>query len=284
MKYSIFLFAISATFLPGCGRHNDDKSGTVTNAVTASQPEAVAIFSHTENFSEPEILAAAAMLSHAKQAIGSQSAEHCWDTEAKRPAVREACILTWSMGTQDSVYLEGIFHALARDPELQTRAFAIACIRKASLLSGLAFNDLLAILRVLSKDPPWIRSLGAYQWLSANPVADAVQAGLIWNAINMDEKSAKSAGPLSLGGAYRVAAKLGLSQAEGMLAAYCNPGVSGHALLRCWRFFSTVVNPATGQGLDQRSISLLPTRRDSGWTLFERSFPERALLLQRYLH
>jgi hypothetical protein len=278
----IFLFPailIAASFA-GCGK-DAEKTATSSGSTTASLTEAIFVFGHTTAYPEADVQGAAARLAGAGQALSSALAERCWEAEAKRPSVQEACLLAWAAGGEESPVLTSAFRPKGGLPALRTRGFSIACIRKPGLLAALSVDGLLAVLEPLAADPPWLRGLAILRWLSANPLADPVQSVRVWNALRPREIIAKPAGPASIGWAYRIAAKLGLSQAQELLAGYCSPVVTGLAAMRCWRFLSVVANPDTGQGQDSSTQPFLPSAFTPGWAQFEYSFPERAKLIRK---
>ncbi len=274
----IILVAIISV-LAACGSKKEEKL-TAAVSSTGAIPAGAEILSHTEAYDEATVLAAAASLANTGYPLGAKSAEQCWESEAKRIEIRNACVLAWAVGSEESAILENVLRSISRRGGQKLRALAIACIRKTSVLRTLDIEDLIGMFVVLQNDPPWLRSLAVHEWLKTHSPIDPVQAARLWSAVNFDAES--SSDPMSLSTAYSVAVQLGLPHAAQLLGSYCNPIVSGLAGSRCWRFLSLLIDPRTGQGLDRSSLPFLPPKREWGWTLFERSFPERASLVERY--
>ncbi|HEY8278166.1 MAG TPA: hypothetical protein VIH99_00995 [Bdellovibrionota bacterium] len=259
-------------FLWACGDH---KSAPAKAEV---QPEPVSLtLAATESFDEETVLQAAGRLVSAGGSLPSKDAERCWKAEGKRALVRDACLLAWSASEERSDLLGPLLRSLLLTGASKIQA--VACVRKPGLVESLEMAELQRLLTALSAESPWIMALVVRKWLAGHSLLGPEETLSLWKWLNPE---AKELGPGSLGAVYAVASMLGRSYSERVLSVYCPPGLFGLAQSRCWRFLSTLVDSHTGQGLDRSLLPFLPVRPDSGWVLFERSFPERALLLRKY--
>ena len=201
----------------------------------------------------------------------------CWDTEAARARVREACALAWSAAGESSPEMEAHLRNTLPSP---TRPLALAIARRASVVHTLSGGELLSLLGALGAEPPWIRAQAARTWLEKNKPLDIYLPILIWHALALP---AEAPDPLTASAGFAVARKLGFNDIDKRLGAYCPAGTGGAVLTRCLRLLSALVDPRTGDGLDRIATPYLPAHKEPGALLFERSFPERARLLERYL-
>ncbi len=276
-RLSLVLNILVAANLPGCGSVPDDPLVTRSGQGEVT-PSPYLEFFHTESYDELRIHQAAAKMISSGQALSSALAEICWNVEKSRVAVRETCMLAWAAGNEASAPLEEAL--LAQAPG--SRVLAIALVRRKSSIHRITLSQLLSMLSSLAKDPPWVRALAIDEWLKANDAPSSVmETRALWHALAVDPGS-PGLEPASASLAYRIARKLDVGREEELLTAFCAPSAGSFAQVRCWRFLSAIVDPVTGLGLDKIARSFLPSKRDDGWTLFERAFPERAILLQQY--
>jgi hypothetical protein len=61
-------------------------------------------------------------------------------------------------------------------------------------------------------------------------------------------------------------------------------GVRGVAYSRCLRFLSAVAYAAGSAGLPRDVAEDLSLRQSEEWLFFARDYPERAMVLDRYVH
>jgi len=261
-----------ALLLAACARDAEIKPAKPKQITAAAENP---VLRHSSTYNEAEVIAALAVTVTDGTGLGAVLARNCWATELNRPRVREACVLAWATGNEDSPELDDIL----RQHGSQSRPLAIAVIRKGSPLKKLAFTELLALLAPLSSDPAWLRARAISAWLSANPDPDPARKQDLWEAVRLPDEVPD---PASLGAAYSLASQLGLTWEEELINRYCIPHAAGISQVRCWRFLSALVNPGTHEGPDRKRVPFRPSVYESGWTLFARSFPERALLLEHF--
>jgi|GEM_PF-7123963 len=271
----IHYLTLMLAFLPGCGSIPDapaDSPSVSSKDIVASRTR---LFSHTESFEEGAVIDAAASIINEKASLSSEQGESCWRTETSRPVVREACMLAWAAGKDASATLEAELIAHAR----KSRVLGIALIRREKLLSKLDLPALIAVLRHLGNEPIWLRGMAIEEWLKTGSPSSLMETQALWEASGVNIAALD---PASAFYAYRIARKLGVGLEEELLGTYCNPTAASIAQVRCWRFLSAIVDPLTGLGLERSARAFLPQRREEGWILFERAFPERASLLRPY--
>lgn len=274
-RLSCFPLLALTAFLPGCGIIPDSPAVSSSLSPQENAASRARVFSHTESFDEAAITSAAVSMIGEGSALSSEQAELCWKAEAARAAVREACLLAWAPGKDSSPLLEGELLEHARE----SRSLAVALVRRGKLASRLSLSALLATLTPLGKDPAWLRGIAIEEWLQTGAPASLSEAQELWNALGVKPSELD---PATAFYAYKIARKLGVGLEEELLGAYCDPTSGTFAQVRCWRFLSAIVDPATGMGLDKTARAFLPQRRENGWILFERGFPERAPLLRPY--
>lgn len=271
-----FLYRVAVPFfLVGCGSIPDDPASRISKS-TEIKVGHERFFAHTESFEESELATAVANLLRSGENLSSALTEECWRKEQqRRPRVRDLCVLAWARGKERSDFIAG---KLAGG---ESRVLSIAALSRPEILADISVISLLALLTPLRHDPVWLRGHGIEGWLATRGSIGTYEAQLLWSALNLQLESSQSLDPASVAVAYRIAKKLGLSFDETLLTTFCVPAAGPLAQVRCWRFLSALVEP-NNLPLDRKARSFLPTERESGWVLFERSFPERAQLLRRY--
>lgn len=283
MTYRLILLITSLLFVTSCSKKADEPTLNKPNPQKVAGADLRAVLDRTESYEEAVAVNAAAALAKAHTPLASHLAERCWIVESKRPKVRQACALAWSIGTESSSSLEQNIRAAALDESTRSRALSISVIRRRDLVASLTAQELLALFTTLENDPVWLRAMAARDWLRVHEPSGKVEATQVWESLRVNKKPSRSADPATLGISYTVARMLGLASAEEYLVSFCAPGVTGLATARCWRFMSTLITPDERKIERDISLFVLPSRKDSGWRLFERSFPERASLLDRIL-
>jgi len=275
-EVTVLLAIILFSTTQGCSPASDEKVSGL--ASSNSQTTHASVFANTSAYDAPTLIKAAAALIHSGGTLSSEMAERCFTEEKDRTEVREACLLAWATGDEASERLEGELRANGHT----SRGFALAAIRRKHLIEKASYGELLRLLEPLRADPPWVRAVAMEGWLKHNNSPSVIESQALWATLGIDPRKNPRVDPASGSAAYRLALKLNVGRKEELLTAFCSPSAESYAQVRCWRFLSTLVDPLTGQGLDQTARAFLPIRREDGWVLFERSFPERALILHHY--
>lgn len=257
----------------GCGSIPDDpfpRNATATVSRPAPLPAELAA---TDGYTEAEVLAAAATLLRAGRSMPQPAAQRCWNREAGRPAVREACALAWSADPAENPSLDGEILRLAPG----SRALALAALARPPVLRAATFAQLLGALAPLREDPSWVRTRAALAWLEFHPAPSFVEKDLLWATAG---PGPGPAAPVSLELAWKLGERLGPPWDRWLLSRYCAFGHEPMALVRCLRALSAVVDPAGASSLPAGAKRYLGSH--DAWKLFSRTFPERSILLDQY--
>ncbi len=269
-----------ALLLASCAKSTPELSAS-SQTVSNPGPEVATVMNDSTQFEEVQVIQAAGYAAQSSGLI-TELAEKCWQGEIERPKVREACALAWAVGKAESPEFETKIREAALHPATRSRALALSLVRRPHGTSPLSLDELSQILLILGDDPLWVRGIALRDWLRANPGEAIVSSFRLLSLLQGNNKESRSADPATVAHLYFVSRKLGLAYADEIYSSYCQPTLQGLALGRCWRFLSALAAPDE-RGEEQRDLPELPMRIDSGWQLFERSFPERAIVLKPLL-
>jgi hypothetical protein len=274
MRFMILAFA--AATLVSCAKPAKERvsrfSGIRAEQELAAAADALA---NTGAHKTETLLAAAATLAKAQRGLGEDSFLRCWKGEGKRPQVREACLLAASMSnTAPTNQAASELHGILQDTPSRNEALAI--LRWTGAVELLGEGELKTLLAALSEDPPWTRAHAIHRWIANKNTFNAWLVLSLWKSINLPHEAPD---PYSLGESYRVAIKFG--NKEDFHSNYC-PGwaLEPYAMIRCYRFLTTLVDPRTGTGLPDWLKIYLPHDFENETKYFRDSYPARARLLQ----
>lgn len=243
-------------------------SGVVAPALSGARR----LFQDTARQNLPALQAAAASLANAGAALDTTLTERCLEEEKGRPEVERLCLFLWAMGGERSDPLERKIASLA----LSERIMAVAAIRHQFALRQISPGHFSLLLAQLAADPVWLRAKATRIWARHGGIADrSARAEAV--------KLVEGAGPETPADFRELYYALhALSPAEGATLASeeCQPEATGELRMRCWRFLSVFVDPATGFGLPAE-LQGRGGERGDGWALFKLHSPLRARLIER---
>lgn len=253
--------------LPACSPKPPDPAIPTVPATNGADPSAAAlgVFEETGQESVERLRLAASAALKAGGALDSEAAERCLETEAERGEVRELCLLLWAGGATPSPVLEKALLAEAGN----SRITAMAISLHPSLAEDLDRVDLLALMPLLSEDPPWLRARLANTWLQKNtapPTATAV-------AIADWMKPSAQSGPFDWESTMPHLYRLNPALWQEALSSHCDARATGELLLRCWRFLAATAGAKLSPAMKSALAVHEPDRSSEEWTLFVRSFP-----------
>lgn len=265
-----YRYCLAALVLVSCTK--SPPAGTDAPAQPqADTVSATAVLARTESHRDYTLIDAAARLVRSGGSLSPELAMRCLRQEKTRPRVREACVLAWSPGSESSAELD----AAVRDGLTgeSARSYALAIVKRPALVRSLSLEQLGTLLRALKDDPAWLRARALGLWLSGNPPPVLPLQAALWNLVALPSDAPD---PSSLAEAWAAAGALSLGGDQALVTEYCPAGIGGVAAVRCLRFLSAL---ASRGPLPPALRLLVPPPNDEAWLVFQRDFPERAILL-----